>query len=124
VEISMVVKNVNGTFRLPCTCGCWLKHWQRFGRPSRAFAQRQTCAVVVCRNPIEAGAHVQKEVLEGMGPLGLVGDASWYVVPLCTPCSQKLGAQLIVDDGCGLAPANLEETCGNGSEEDSTSMSA
>jgi hypothetical protein len=123
VENFMVVKNVNGTFRLPCACGSWLKHWRRYGKPTKAFIQRRSCAVVACGNPIEAGAHVQKEVLEGLNPLGVVGDASWYVVPLCGPCSLRLGAHLTVDDGCGLAPTSPGETCGGKSAEDLASGS-
>jgi len=120
----MVVKNLNGTFKLDCGCSNWLRHWRRFGKPSEDFAKRQTCSVVVCRNAIEVGAHVQKEVLEGLRAPGMVGDASWYVLPLCHPCSQKRGATLIVDESCGLAPANVEETCGRAQVEDQTSRSA
>lgn len=120
----MVVKNVNGTFKLVCGCGNWLRHWRRFGRPSADFARTQTCSVVICRNPIEVGAHVQKEVLEGMRTLGMVGDASWYVLPLCSPCSLKQGTTLVVADGCGLAPANIDETCGRAQVEDPSSRSA
>lgn len=120
----MVVKNLNGTFRLVCGCGNWLRHWQRFGKPSADFAQAKTCSVVVCRNPVEVGAHVQKEVLEGMRTLGTAGDTSWYVLPLCTSCSLKQGKPLIVEDGCGLAPANIDETCGRAQIEGSSSRTA
>jgi len=120
----MVVKNVNGTFRLVCGCGDWLRHWQRFGRPSADFARERICAVALCRNPIEVGAHVQKEVLEGMRILGMVGDASWYVLPLCAACSRRRGEALIVSDDCGLAPANIDETCGRASGQDSSTRSA
>jgi len=113
----MVVKNLNGTTRLACECGNWLTHWHRFGTPNQDFIQRQTCAVVVCTNPIEAGALVQKEVLEGMRTLGAVGDASWYVLPVCGDCNLRRGATLTVDDGCGLAPASAEETCGKAEAE-------
>lgn len=120
----MVVKNVNNALKITCGCGGWLTHWRRFGKPSAGFAQRQACAVVVCGNPIEVGAHVQKEVLEGMRTLDMVGDASWYVLPLCRDCSRKVGAFLTVDDGCGLAPASIAETCGRAEAADPSSMSA
>ena len=108
----MVVKNLDGTSEHTCMCGSALAHWQDFGKPSPAFLQRQACSVVVCRNPIQVGAHVQKEVLEGRPVLGMVGDASWYVLPLCEMCSRRRGESLTVDDDCGLAPASLVETCG------------
>jgi len=120
----MVVKNLNRTEASPCGCGSWLAHWHNFGHPSQGFAQRQTCAVVVCPNPISVGAHVQKEVLEGRPMGGMRGDASWYVVPLCQDCCQKLGGVLIVEDDCGLAPANVSETCGSREVEDRPLQSA
>ena len=108
----MVVKNLNSTFRLVCGCGDWLKHWRRFGKPTPGFAEGQKCAVVLCPNPLEVGAHVQKELLQGLRVLGMAGDRSWYVLPLCRACSLKRGASLVVEDGCGLAPASIDETCG------------
>ncbi len=110
----MVVKNLNGHAIPSCRCGSWLNHWRTYGRPSPAFVSRQRCSVVMCDNPIEAGGRVQKEVLEGMRTFGMVGDASWYIVPLCRQCLELRGATLTVDEGCGLAPARAEETCGLG----------
>lgn len=109
----MVVKNVNGTSKPACKCGNWLTHWRKFGKPSADFVQRQKCSVRVCRNPIEVGVHVQKEVLEGIRTLGSVGDSTWYILPLCETCGQKHGVALVVHDGCGLASSNLGETCGS-----------
>lgn len=108
----MVVKNLNRASLSPCRCGGWLTHWLRYGKPSQSFIQRQECAVVMCRNPFEVGGHVQKEVLEGRRVPGLVGDASWYVVPLCESCHQRSGAFLTIEDDCGLAPVHTRETCG------------
>jgi len=118
----MVVKNLNGHAVPPCGCGSWLSHWRRCGKPSEAFSRRQSCSVVVCNNPIEQGGMVQKEVLEGMRALGMVGDASWYVVPLCRECNGRRGATLTVEDGCGLASARVEETCGVGVMGDPTTQ--
>ena len=120
----MVVKNLNKSRSAVCSCGSWLNHWRRFGTPGPAFAKKQLCSVVVCSNPIEVGALVQKEVLDGMKPLGMVGDASWYVIPLCAHCQRTSGLTLQVGDDCGLAPANLSETCGVDIEEDRVSRSA
>jgi hypothetical protein len=122
MENFMVVKNLNGTLSPVCGCGDWLTHWQKYGKPSQAFTHRQQCSVVVCGQPIEVGAPVQKEVLEGMRTLGAVGDASWYVLPLCRECGQRRGVSLVVDAGCGLAPANIHETCGRKEHDDSSSM--
>jgi hypothetical protein len=108
----MVVKNVKVTSTPVCGCGNWLTHWRKFGRPTTSFAQRQTCSVTVCHNPMKVGAHVQKEVLEGMHLPGLVGDSSWYILPLCAACSREVGGTLTVDDECGLAPADVGQTCG------------
>lgn len=107
----MVVKNLNQASLPPCRCGSWLTHWLSYGKPSAGFLQRQKCAVVVCPNPFEAGGHVQKEVLEGLRIQGQVGDASWYVIPLCEACHRKHGATLIVEEACGIAPAHPRETC-------------
>jgi len=120
----MVVKNVNGAMRTVCGCGSWLNHWRRFGTPGEAFTRKQACSVVVCSQPIEVGALVQKEVLEGMKALGMVGDASWYVIPLCSDHSRQRSGALQVEDDCGLAPASQDETCGHDEEEDRTSRSA
>jgi hypothetical protein len=107
----MVVKNLNRTRRDVCRCGTWLTHWQRYGKPGDGFLHRQACSVVVCGNPIQAGGFVQKEVLEGMGAFGMVGDASWYIIPLCSECNRRQGASLTIEDDCGLAPASTLETC-------------
>ena len=120
----MVVKNLNGHSIPACRCCSWLSHWRCYGKPSEAFTHRQTCAVVMCRNPIEEGGRVQKEVLEGMKALGMVGDASWYILPLCRECNRKQGAILTVDDGCGLASVRAEETCGLRLGEEEPSRSA
>lgn len=120
----MVVKNLNGHSIPFCRCGSWLSHWRGYGRPSESFSHGQSCSVVMCRNPIEEGGLVQKEVLEGMRTLGMVGDASWYILPLCRECNRKQGATLTVDAECGLASAKPEETCGVGGIGDPTSRSA
>jgi len=114
----MVVKNLN---LVPepervCPCGSWLAHWERYGRPSEAFRRRRSCAVATCDQPVEVGGHIQKEVLEGLGPYGMVGDASWYVLPLCATCNRQQGARLVVADDCGLAPTSPGETCGTDGE--------
>lgn len=108
----MVVKNLNDNSIPPCRCGTWLSHWRKYGKPSDDFVRRKSCAVVMCQNPFEEGGWVQKEVLEGMRAPGMVGDASWYILPLCRDCNRKRGATLTVEGDCGLAPARAEETCG------------
>jgi len=120
----MVVKNLNGHSIPSCRCGNWLSHWRGYGRPSEAFSRRESCSVVMCTNPIEVGGRVQKEVLEGMRALGKVGDATWYIVPLCQACNRKQGATLTVEAECGLAPTRPEETCGVEVAGDRTSRSA
>jgi hypothetical protein len=57
-----------------------------------------------------------------MRTLGMVGDASWYVLPLCRACGQGRGVSLVVEEGCGLAPANIQETCGRNEHDVSSSM--
>ncbi len=109
----MVVKNLNGHAIPPCGCGSWLSHWRRCGKPSEAFSRRQSCSVVVCNNPIEQGGMVQKEVLEGMRALGMVGDS--------TP-STSIGAAQAASTGLiGAMPEGGAETIasrGQGSEDD------
>jgi len=120
----MVVKNLNDHSLPPCGCGSWLNHWRAYGKPSEDFSRRQSCSVVTCSNPIEVGGLVQKEVLEGMKAFGMVGDASWYILPLCRECNRKRGTTLTVENGCGLASARVEETCGLSDTGDPTSRSA
>lgn len=120
----MVVNNLNRTSMSPCACGSWLKHWHQYGKPSRAFLDRQTCAVVVCANPIQAGGLVQKEVLDGLQRPGAVGDRTWYVVPLCAACAGAVGTRLRVEEDCGLVSANPQETCGREDSGQGASQSA
>lgn len=113
----MVVKNLNRTSLSPCRCGDWLKHWHRHGKPSRSFQERQACAVAACTRPIQVGGLVQKEVLEGLQGPGMVGDRTWYVVPLCSECGRSLAERLRLEEDCGLVSANPGETCGGADSE-------
>lgn len=118
----MVVKNANNAPSIgTCGCGTWLTHWRRYGKPSAGFRLAATCAVVVCERPIETAVPVQKDVLEGLQALGR-GDASWYIVPVCRGCASRKGARLIVEEDCGLVPAQVLETCGRDDAEQTSRL--
>ena len=93
----MKIKNINGTSDTTCSCGSWLKHWEKFSGLSVTF-----CPVSTCVNKDLVGAHVQKANST---------DDKWYIYPLCNSHNQSTG-ELEVPDGNKLVPANKKETCG------------
>ncbi len=92
----MKVKNINGTSDTNCSCGSWIKHWEKFSGQHSDHCQSVSCSN---RNPV--GAHVQKAT----GP-----DNKWYIYPLCDKCNQLKG-ELEVSDTYRLVSANKQETC-------------
>ena len=94
----MRVKNLNGTSKNTCSCGSWLKHWEKFsGQPACQ------CYAIGCLNSASVGALVQKDD---------AFDRGWYVVPLCAECNAKRGGELEIWKGAGLVSADVSETCG------------
>jgi hypothetical protein len=93
----MKIKNINGTSDTTCSCGSWLKHWEKFSGQTTEFCQANRCL-----NKNLVGAHVQKAV---------GSDSSWFIYPLCNAHNQYKG-ELEVSDNYKLVPANKKETCG------------
>jgi hypothetical protein len=98
-EISMKVRNINGTSDNSCKCASWLDHWKKFG----GQAVPQYCPESTCTKKPEHGAHVQKDGSS---------DQSWYIIPLCADHNGQKGATLVVSDSTKLVSANVKETCG------------
>ena len=95
----MRVSNINSISDNACTCGSWLKHWEKFsGQSVTTFCPQTTCV----QRPT-LGAHVQK---------GNSGDSNWYIVPLCKAHSGKKGQSLDISDNVKLVSANVSKTCG------------
>jgi hypothetical protein len=92
----MKIKNINGTSDTTCSCGSWLKHWEKFSRQSVT-----DCPARLCYNKDIVGAHVQKADSS---------DNRWYIYPLCNTHNQYAG-ELEVSDIYKLVSANKKETC-------------
>ena len=95
----MRLSNINGISDKACTCGSWLKHWEKFsGQSVTTFCPQTTCVQRAL-----VGAHVQK---------GNSGDSNWYIVPLCATHNGKKGQSLDISDSVKLVSANVSNTCG------------
>ncbi len=92
----MKIKNINGTSQNTCSCGSWLKHWEKFSGQTVTY-----CPVEKCLNKDLVGAHVQKADSS---------DGKWYIFPLCKIHNQAMG-ELQVSDSYRLVSANKKETC-------------
>jgi hypothetical protein len=91
-----MVKNINAIAEAVCSCGSWLRHWQKFsGQLVPHF-----CPEIACLSTDLVGAHVRK-----------VGfDERWYIVPLCAAHSRSM-VSLTLTDNCPLVPAGRALTC-------------
>lgn len=92
----MKVKNINGTSQNKCSCGSWLKHWEKFSNQKSSY-----CPEVGCTKQDLVGAHVQKANST---------DDSWYIVPLCSAHNQS-SQTIEIADSCKLVSANKKATC-------------
>jgi hypothetical protein len=92
----MKIKNINGTSDTTCSCGSWLKHWEKFSGQTTGY-----CQANVCIKTDVVGAHVQKADSF---------DNKWYIYPLCNGHNQHAG-ELEVSDSYKLVSANKKETC-------------
>ncbi len=74
----MKVKNVPGSSRFPKPRGynSWLEYWSAHKGYTSPF-----CSAYGCYSTGLVGAHVQK--VNSM-------DLSWYIVPLCKSCNQRV----------------------------------
>jgi hypothetical protein len=92
----MKIKNINGTSQSACSCGSWLKHWEKLSGQKAIY-----CQAFGCLNKDVAGAHVRKAV---------DSDANGYIYPLCNFHSRVVG-ELAVADAFMLVPADPHQTC-------------
>ena len=94
--VPLAAHNIPGTGERRCSCGCWLKHWQKHsGLPIGL------CSSGTCLNAATVGAHVWQE--NGI-------DQSAFIVPLCARCNQ-LQDTIILAPGTHLAPAHSLQVC-------------
>lgn len=93
----MKVANINGTSEANCSCGSWIKHWEKFsGKTLPTYCYEKSCT-----KKYLVGAHVQKAD----------GNSKWYICPLCS-AHNKSGGTLEVVSSATLVSANKSETCG------------
>ncbi len=90
------VKNINGTSQYACSCGSWLKHWEKISKEKSNY-----CSEATCINKASVGSHVQKVS---------VYDSSWYIVPLCDSHNKSSGNLDIRNTT--LISASKSKTCG------------
>lgn len=93
----MQITNINGTADNQCTCGSWLKHWEKYSGQTTDYCQANGCL-----NKDIVGAHVQ---------LANSIDKKWYIYPLCNKHNMHTGI-LEVSNSYKLVSANKSETCG------------
>ena len=94
----MIVRNISGTADYACSCGSWLKHWEKYsGQNLPTYCPEKNCL-----NKVLVGAHVQKDSIL---------DNSWYIIPLCQE-HNKSAKSLEVANYIKLVSANRSGTCG------------
>ena len=89
------VKNLKGTGNLTCSCGSWIKHWEKF-----TSKKAKLCTATGCLSPATIGGHVIKCNST---------DKDHYIIPLCHSCNMRID---IYNTTAILAPANVQDTCG------------
>lgn len=93
----MKITNINGTSQNKCSCGSWLKHWEKFSARTTKYCYEKNCLETGL-----VGAHVQKADST---------DQSWFIAPLCQSHNMsKTDIELI--SGAKLVSANKSKTCG------------
>jgi len=91
----MRVKNLNETSEKTCSCGSWLKHWEKI-----SGKKADKCYIIGCDNESDlVGGHVQKVYL----------DKNHYIIPLCKSCNGMRDKEFDVEDA--LISANKKDTC-------------
>lgn len=90
------VINISVTIIYNCSCGSWLKHWEKF-----SFKKNPCCAVNGCNTLASLGAHIQK--------LGS-DDETVYIVPVCYQHNGN-NSKLEISEDCKLVLANKNLTC-------------
>ena len=95
----MKVKNINGTSQNKCTCGSWLKHWEKFSGKKVDYCGESSCT----EKDQLVGAHVQKADSS---------DKKWYIIPFCKKHNAS-SEELEIYNNYSLVSANKKETCEN-----------
>lgn len=95
-QITMKVKNKEGTKDLKCYCASWLAHWERFSGQIATY-----CKEVNCWSRDLVGSHVIKVDSN---------DQKTYIVPLCK--AHNKSTEEIEIGTTTLVSANVQETCG------------
>ena len=100
---SVKIKNANGTAGRKCSCGSWLKHWEKFSNK-----KANKCAVSGCNETATDGAHVTRPSAENEDY-----KTHPYIVPMCSPHNGKHGETLTSKENTTFVWANAKETCGS-----------
>jgi hypothetical protein len=96
----MKVRNINGTTDNECSCGSWIKHWEKISELTAEKCSELSCTCTTKKELV--GAHVQKEDVK---------DNSWYIIPLCGKHNGLHGQTIEVKSGTKLISANKFKTC-------------
>jgi hypothetical protein len=89
------VENKRGTADRTCSCGNWLRHWERsLGNTA------SVCGAADCGGWAEVGAHIMVE--DAIIP-------SEFILPLCAKCSRR---EDVFETTERVAPAGAQPFCG------------
>lgn len=90
------IKNINGIEIDNCSCGNWLKHWNKHNNKPAVFCSEISCTQMANLE----GIHVQK----------VTDDSNWYIVPLCKEHHTRTG-ELEINDFIQFIDSNKTEIC-------------
>lgn len=103
VRDSVKVQNEKGTSKRPlCTCGGWLKHWEKFSKK-----KQKQCSIVDCDKIANAGAHITRPQAKNEDY-----KTHSYIVPMCTSHNSMHGEIFETKENSTFVWANVQETCG------------
>ncbi|MGD1336079.1 hypothetical protein ACP6H1_27175 [Vibrio harveyi] len=97
---SVIVRNQGGTGERSCSCGTWLKHWEKF-----AESKANQCRVSGCTNKAIVGAHVRRPYA--------ANPRVNYIIPMCSVHNgQNSDVDMTIQAHTTFVLANVSETCG------------
>ena len=103
VESNVTVKNENGTSkRSSCSCGGWLKHWEKLSGKTAG-----KCMIKNCNNDAVDGAHITRPKAENEDY-----KTHSYIIPMCKEHNLQVGKELSTKENTTFVWANVSETCG------------
>jgi hypothetical protein len=102
----ILVINLKGTSWKNCSCGSWIKHWEKF---SGEIADE--CSVEGCNEPAVLGAHIKFHDTLVKPKDGEDLSNKHFIVPMCYSHNNQT-VVLTLKKGVIIVKANKSETCG------------